>query len=56
MATVNYMVHNVEAAVTFYTRHLGFQVAQRMGRTSNAVRKLWSRAIERLQQELDTPP
>jgi RNA polymerase sigma-70 factor (ECF subfamily) len=27
-----------------------------MGRTPNAVRKLWVRAIERLQQELETPP
>jgi RNA polymerase sigma-70 factor (ECF subfamily) len=32
------------------------EVAKRMGRTSNAVRKLWARAVERLEQELDAPP
>jgi RNA polymerase sigma-70 factor (ECF subfamily) len=36
-----------------YEEDLPFEdVARRMGRTSNAVRKLWSRAVERLQQEL----
>jgi RNA polymerase sigma-70 factor (ECF subfamily) len=32
------------------------EVAKRMGRTSNAVRKLWARAVERLEQELEAPP
>ena len=37
-----------------YEDELPFEeVAHRMGRTSNAVRKLWSRAVERLQVELD---
>ena len=31
-------------------------IAELMQRTQNAVRKLWSRAIERLQQELDSLP
>jgi RNA polymerase sigma-70 factor (ECF subfamily) len=36
-----------------YEEDLPFEeVAQRMGRTCNAVRKLWSRAVERLEQEL----
>jgi RNA polymerase sigma-70 factor (ECF subfamily) len=32
------------------------EIARRMGRTANAVRKLWGRAIERLQAELEVPP
>jgi RNA polymerase sigma-70 factor (ECF subfamily) len=32
------------------------EIARRMGRTSNAVRKLWGRAVERLQAELEGPP
>ncbi|HEY1376825.1 MAG TPA: sigma-70 family RNA polymerase sigma factor [Gemmataceae bacterium] len=40
-----------------YEEDLPFEeVARRMGRTSNAVRKLWARAVERLEQELDGPP
>lgn len=31
-------------------------VAARMGRTANAVRKLWARAVEKLEEELGTPP
>jgi RNA polymerase sigma-70 factor (ECF subfamily) len=31
-------------------------IADLMQRSQNAVRKLWSRAIERLQQELEVPP
>jgi RNA polymerase sigma factor (sigma-70 family) len=31
-------------------------IAELMQRSQNAVRKLWSRAIERLQQELDANP
>ncbi len=32
------------------------EIAQLMQRTQNAARKLWARAIERLQHELETPP
>jgi RNA polymerase sigma-70 factor (ECF subfamily) len=32
------------------------EIARRMGRTANAVRKLWGRAVERLQAELEVPP
>jgi RNA polymerase sigma-70 factor (ECF subfamily) len=32
------------------------EIGQVMGRTANAVRKLWARAVERLQHELDAPP
>jgi catechol 2,3-dioxygenase-like lactoylglutathione lyase family enzyme len=31
MAPIRYMVHDVEAAISFYTGHLGFVVAERMG-------------------------
>ena len=31
MATVRYLVHDVDASVEFYTRHLGFASEQRMG-------------------------
>lgn len=31
MSTVRYLVHDVDAAVAFYTGHLGFTVTQRMG-------------------------
>ena len=31
MATVRYMVRDVDQAVEFYTRHLGFEVVQRFG-------------------------
>jgi catechol 2,3-dioxygenase-like lactoylglutathione lyase family enzyme len=31
MATVRYMVTDVEASVAFYTRHLGFRVKQQFG-------------------------
>lgn len=31
MATVRYLVHDVEAAIAFYTGHLGFALAERMG-------------------------
>lgn len=31
MASVRYMVHDVDAAVAFYTTHLGFKVKQHMG-------------------------
>ena len=38
-------------------QHLPFEeVAQRMGRTSGAVRMLWARALERLGQEMGAPP
>jgi RNA polymerase sigma-70 factor (ECF subfamily) len=32
------------------------EIAQALDRSENAVRKLWLRAIERLQQEMDVPP
>jgi RNA polymerase sigma-70 factor (ECF subfamily) len=32
------------------------EIAERMGRTPNAVHKLWARAVERLEQELANPP
>jgi RNA polymerase sigma-70 factor, ECF subfamily len=32
------------------------EIAQSLGRSENAVRKLWLRAIERLQQEMEPPP
>lgn len=32
------------------------QIAETMQRSPNAVRKLWLRAVERLQQEMETPP
>jgi RNA polymerase sigma-70 factor, ECF subfamily len=32
------------------------EIGRIMGRTANAVRKLWARAVERLQQELDGAP
>lgn len=31
MATVRYLVDDVEAAVAFYTDRLGFEVVERMG-------------------------
>ena len=37
-----------------YQQEMPFEeIAQKMGRTSNAVRKLWSRAIERLQEVME---
>lgn len=39
-----------------YVEGLPFEeVATRMNRTANAVRKLWARAIEKLQEEMETP-
>jgi RNA polymerase sigma-70 factor, ECF subfamily len=32
------------------------EIASLMGRSANAVRKLWARAVDRLQIELETPP
>jgi RNA polymerase sigma-70 factor, ECF subfamily len=40
-----------------YQEQLAFeQIAERMGRSNNAVRKLWARAVERFQQEMGPPP
>jgi RNA polymerase sigma-70 factor, ECF subfamily len=40
-----------------YAEELPFEVvAQRLGRSVNAVRKLWARALERFQEEMGTPP
>ncbi|HKI36943.1 MAG TPA: sigma-70 family RNA polymerase sigma factor [Gemmataceae bacterium] len=32
------------------------EIGQRLGRSANAARKLWARAVERLEQELEGPP
>jgi RNA polymerase sigma-70 factor (ECF subfamily) len=32
------------------------EIAERMGRSANAVHKLWARAVERLQEEMESPP
>jgi len=31
MATIRYLVHDVERSIVFYTRHLGFKLDQQMG-------------------------
>jgi catechol 2,3-dioxygenase-like lactoylglutathione lyase family enzyme len=31
MATVRYLVHEIDAAIAFYTKHLGFTIEQKMG-------------------------
>jgi RNA polymerase sigma-70 factor (ECF subfamily) len=39
-----------------YRHQLSFEeIGRQLQRTANAVRKLWWRAVERLQQEMDTP-
>ena len=46
-----------QVVILRYQDGLSFeQVAQRMQRSENAVRKLWFRAVERLEQELRAPP
>jgi RNA polymerase sigma-70 factor (ECF subfamily) len=40
-----------------YREELPFEVvARRLGRSVNAARKLWARALERFQEEMGTPP
>jgi RNA polymerase sigma-70 factor (ECF subfamily) len=40
-----------------YEDDLGFnEIAERLGRSPEAARKLWARAVARLQQEMDAPP
>jgi RNA polymerase sigma-70 factor (ECF subfamily) len=40
-----------------YREELAFEeIARRLGRTENAVRKLWARALDRFQTEIGTPP
>src|SRR5205814_1359129 len=40
-----------------YREELPFEeVARRLGRSANAVRKLWARAVDRFQQEMGMPP
>jgi RNA polymerase sigma-70 factor (ECF subfamily) len=39
----------------YYEERSFDEIAQRMQRSPNAVRKLWARAVERLQQELEPP-
>ncbi len=31
MATIRYLVNDIEASIAFYTRHLGFELTQQMG-------------------------
>jgi catechol 2,3-dioxygenase-like lactoylglutathione lyase family enzyme len=31
MATIRYLVHDVESSIEFYTKHLGFSLVQKMG-------------------------
>jgi catechol 2,3-dioxygenase-like lactoylglutathione lyase family enzyme len=38
MATLRYLVHEVDAAVDFYVTHLGFALEQRWGRPSRSSR------------------
>ncbi|HMP58753.1 MAG TPA: sigma-70 family RNA polymerase sigma factor [Gemmatales bacterium] len=46
-----------EVLLLRYQHEMPFEeIAQRLGRTSNAVRKLWSRAIEKLQELMEPPP
>lgn len=40
-----------------FQEHLGFEeIADRLGKTANAARKLWGRAVERLQEDMAPPP
>ena len=39
MATVRYLVNDVEASIAFYTNHLGFHVVQQMGPAFASVAK-----------------
>jgi RNA polymerase sigma-70 factor (ECF subfamily) len=40
-----------------YQEQLPFEeIGRRLDRTANAARKLWARAVERMQAELETPP
>ena len=39
MATVRYLVNDVDAAIGFYTGHLGFELAERMGPPFAMVRR-----------------
>lgn len=39
MATIRYLVRSVDAAVTFYTAHLGFELERRMGPPFAIVRR-----------------
>jgi RNA polymerase sigma-70 factor (ECF subfamily) len=46
-----------EVLLLRYREDLPFEeVAQRLGRSVNAVRKLWARALDRFQEEMRTPP
>jgi DNA-directed RNA polymerase specialized sigma24 family protein len=40
-----------------YQGDLSFEdIGQRLGRSGNAARKLWLRALRKLEQELEAPP
>lgn len=44
-----------EVLLLRYQEELPFEeIAQKMGRTGNAVRKLWARAVQRLQEEMES--
>jgi RNA polymerase sigma-70 factor (ECF subfamily) len=46
-----------EVILLRYREQLPFEeIAQRMDRSNNAVRKLWARAVERFQEEMGSPP
>jgi RNA polymerase sigma-70 factor (ECF subfamily) len=46
-----------EVLMLRYQGDLSFEdIGQRLGRSGNAARKLWLRALRRLEQELETPP
>ena len=47
---------HVQVITWRYRDGLGFdEIARRMNRSENAIRKLWFRAIERLREELPDP-
>lgn len=48
--------HYREVVLMYHREHLSFEeIAAQMGKSAEAVRKLWSRAVERLSSELKTP-
>jgi len=48
--------HREVVRLRYLERRSFHEVAQLLGRSENAVRKLWLRAIERLQHEMEHPP
>ena len=46
-----------EVLLLRYQGDLSFEeIGQRLGRSANAARKLWLRALRKLEQELEAPP